>query len=478
MDRPRSRLADLYRAHFDFTWRSLRHLGVAPAELDDAAQEVFVVLLRREDALPPELPLRAWLYGVIRRIASRHHRGRRRRARFEDAVAVEPTAIARPRGHDLDRDLDRREAVELLDEFLDGLTPGQREVFVLAELEERSGREIAELLDLNPNTVSTRLRAAREAFERRFTGLRAEYQRLHGRGRGRGGRSLALSLSRRGHAPTTADRRRVGALLGLSGGELAWADEVDDFDVPEGTGPMDPVDSDMSGETSSFGAPGEGAAIDAGLRQVVAATTTSPLTALTVGAGVALIAALVISAPRPEAAGEGAVAAQGESPALASTRREARGTAPGVEALAVEEDEAPASTAMVRSRGVSGSTGAGARVPGPPPPRSTEGDEASRSPVDGAPIDGALAAELALVEAIRGAEAAGASARALDLASDHALRFPDGALARERDGLRISALCHLGRAAEAEALAERLARTIEDPGALARFLAPCDDRGR
>ena len=49
--------------------------------------------------------------------------------------------------------------------LLQELDQDSREVFVLAELEEMTAVEIGEVLQLSPNTVSSRLRAARRAFD-------------------------------------------------------------------------------------------------------------------------------------------------------------------------------------------------------------------------------------------------------------------------------------------------------------------------
>ena len=49
-------------------------------------------------------------------------------------------------------------------DVLDSLPRAQREVLVLCELEEHSGREVAELLSIPLGTVKSRLRAARRAF--------------------------------------------------------------------------------------------------------------------------------------------------------------------------------------------------------------------------------------------------------------------------------------------------------------------------
>ena len=66
---------------------------------------------------------------------------------------------------------ERRDAVRILDSLLTKLDSEKREVFVLAEIEQLSSVEIAEVLGANINTIYSRLRAARQEFEqalRRF----------------------------------------------------------------------------------------------------------------------------------------------------------------------------------------------------------------------------------------------------------------------------------------------------------------------
>ena len=60
--------------------------------------------------------------------------------------------------------LERTRAAALVEAFLAGLTPDQRLVFELFEIEGMRAAEIAEAIDLNINTVYTRLRAARLRF--------------------------------------------------------------------------------------------------------------------------------------------------------------------------------------------------------------------------------------------------------------------------------------------------------------------------
>ena len=53
----------------------------------------------------------------------------------------------------------------LVQSWLDAMDDDKREVFILAELEQLSAREIGEATSTNPSTVYSRLRAARQAFE-------------------------------------------------------------------------------------------------------------------------------------------------------------------------------------------------------------------------------------------------------------------------------------------------------------------------
>lgn len=151
--------AALYQHHAPMVRRALRMLGVPPANLEDATQDVFVVLHRRLDDFDRERSLSNWLWGIARGVASGYRRSARRRARLHEALPLpEPT-------DPLDRGVARHEAAVILDDFLGSLDADKCAVFVLSELEGRRGPEIAEQLDVNVNTVYARLRAARKRFD-------------------------------------------------------------------------------------------------------------------------------------------------------------------------------------------------------------------------------------------------------------------------------------------------------------------------
>lgn len=153
-------LAEVYETHFDFVWRSARRLGVASLHVDDVVQEVFLVVHRRLAEFEGRSSLKTWLFGITRRIVRDHRRSARRKP-AEPLGAIEPADL----GPAADVRMTRDEEARLLHAMLDELDEDKREVFVLAELEQMSGPEIADALDVNLNTVYARLRAARASFE-------------------------------------------------------------------------------------------------------------------------------------------------------------------------------------------------------------------------------------------------------------------------------------------------------------------------
>ena len=156
-------------AHASYVGRSLRYLGVPEADLEDAAQEVFVVVHRRLGSFEGRSSLRTWLYGVCVRVAS----ARRRRAsvRHESVVPVPPDTATAPTQ---EQHVERGEARDRLLAVLDRLDEDKRAVFVLYEIERQPMQEIATALGCPLQTAYYRLHAARKAVVEAFGGTLTE----------------------------------------------------------------------------------------------------------------------------------------------------------------------------------------------------------------------------------------------------------------------------------------------------------------
>jgi len=143
----------------EFLWRTLRNLGVAQADLDDAVQQVFIVASRKLCDIAPGRE-RAFLFGTAQHVASRCRRTRARQRETLDAELLEDLVGS----YDPAEELDRAQARRMLDALLDRLPMEAREVLVLYEIEQLTLAQIADTLDMPLGTVASRLRRARELF--------------------------------------------------------------------------------------------------------------------------------------------------------------------------------------------------------------------------------------------------------------------------------------------------------------------------
>lgn len=151
-------VATVFREHGPFVHRVLRRLGVHPADVDDAFQEVFVVLHRRVGDFQPECPVRPWVYGICVRVASQQRRRRSTAREVAPEQASEPIDPRTPFDS-----ISAKQAGEVMSVILDQIDDDKRAVYVLHELEELSMSEVAESLDCPVPTAYSRLRAARVA---------------------------------------------------------------------------------------------------------------------------------------------------------------------------------------------------------------------------------------------------------------------------------------------------------------------------
>jgi RNA polymerase sigma-70 factor (ECF subfamily) len=159
---PAPSFAEVYEAFFPFVWRSVRRLGVAPDGVDDVVQEIFVTVHRRLPSFEGRSSVKTWLFGIALRVVREHRRALRRKSPHS---AADAEAVAAPDDHSPQERAAKAEAARILHAILDELDEEKREVFVLAELEQMTAPEIAGALGVPMNTVYSRLRVARQAFE-------------------------------------------------------------------------------------------------------------------------------------------------------------------------------------------------------------------------------------------------------------------------------------------------------------------------
>jgi RNA polymerase sigma-70 factor (ECF subfamily) len=152
----------VYSTFFAHVVRWIRALGGPVADLEDIAQEVFLVVRRRLSQFDGE-NLVGWLYQITRYTVRDH----RRRAWFRHVLSGRRDIELDDMPHSQDgpaADLDKKEAQRVLEQLLSRMSDKRRTALVLFEIEGYSGEEIALMHDIPVSTVWTRLYHARREF--------------------------------------------------------------------------------------------------------------------------------------------------------------------------------------------------------------------------------------------------------------------------------------------------------------------------
>jgi len=146
----------------------LRRLGVARADVEDMAHDVFVAVLKQFDTYDPARPIKPWLFGFAFRVASHYRRKARRVETLEEPERL-VDAGQRP---DARYETERKR--RMVQRVLEEIELDRRAVFVLHDIDGSTGEEIARSLGIPLGTVYSRLRLAREDFTAKMRRLQAK----------------------------------------------------------------------------------------------------------------------------------------------------------------------------------------------------------------------------------------------------------------------------------------------------------------
>ena len=171
----------VYERDLDYLYESLQGLGARPFEIEDLAQEVFLILHRNWPALDTSRSFRPYLFAVAFRVFCAHRRRRRREVPCAD-LDVEDQAVGP------EQSLQSKESARALMAALDTVPLPRRAVVVMHDLDGVSIVEVAARLSLTRFGVYARLRKARKELASALRRLLREGVRNEARPLGRGAR--------------------------------------------------------------------------------------------------------------------------------------------------------------------------------------------------------------------------------------------------------------------------------------------------
>lgn len=204
-----SALAVLYQRYYPAIYRFARHMRGDAALAEEAAQEVFLALLRRRDGYDPERgAVGAYLLGMARHWLARQWRQQTRWAPLVEEVTAAPGGQLEP---------ERREAIALVRRAIAALPESYRAVVVLCEIEDQSYETAAQALRCPVGTVRSRLHRARALLARKLDPVQRS------RRRARAARPPAASQNRPGGSPPgegLASGKRPAPVIAAAGCEV------------------------------------------------------------------------------------------------------------------------------------------------------------------------------------------------------------------------------------------------------------------
>ena len=165
-------IGQAYQLHAPFIARVIEKLTGAGPHVDDLLQETFIVAHKKRNDFEKRSALRTWLYGIAKNLCMHHKRGLARFLNFKEKLQSMPNSVSSTP----DQTLEVSRELQLAESVITSMSFKQREVFVLYELEEMEGPEIAELLNIPIGTVWTRLHKARQVFQSKLEKKRMREQ--------------------------------------------------------------------------------------------------------------------------------------------------------------------------------------------------------------------------------------------------------------------------------------------------------------
>lgn len=144
-----------YRRHADRVYQYARWRTGSREVAEEVVSDVFVEAWRSRGSYDPEAgSVESWLLGIARNVTARHRRRRAREADRREERELDDLAASRPGP---DEELLRRRRAERLLEAVWELPREDRDLVALAYGADLPRRRIAQLLDLSPEAVRTRL---------------------------------------------------------------------------------------------------------------------------------------------------------------------------------------------------------------------------------------------------------------------------------------------------------------------------------
>jgi RNA polymerase sigma-70 factor (ECF subfamily) len=136
---------------------SLKYLK-SDEEAEEIIQEVFLYIWEKRDGLKPESSFNAYLFTIAHNIIKKHFIKKAKDNAFKDDLIYE---FLKPEDN-LDKTIDYKFLLEEVEKIIDSLPLRRKEIFIKRKYYGLRVKQIAEDLNISPNTVENQLAAAQK----------------------------------------------------------------------------------------------------------------------------------------------------------------------------------------------------------------------------------------------------------------------------------------------------------------------------
>ena len=153
--------ADLLERHRGIVLKVAGSYAADPEDRADLAQDIAAQLWRAWPSYAPDRPVTTWMYRIALNVAISHARSAGDRQHLPlDEAGVEPS-------HDADAAREADDGIRALYACIERLDPLNRALMLLY-LDERSQREIADVLGISESNVSTKISRLKQRLREEF----------------------------------------------------------------------------------------------------------------------------------------------------------------------------------------------------------------------------------------------------------------------------------------------------------------------
>ncbi len=137
-----------------------RYIG-NPDDVQDLAQEIFIKVWQNAGKFKGKSKFSTWLYRIVVNHCINYHRKNKRKHVSLDVLTEQGKT---PESFKVEPDWEQRQKVELVRKAVDELPERQRMALVLSQYEEKSYKEIAEIMKVSLSSVESLIFRARSAL--------------------------------------------------------------------------------------------------------------------------------------------------------------------------------------------------------------------------------------------------------------------------------------------------------------------------